>query len=542
MDTVATNQISESVLELKNEYGLSIDKAGNLNAKPHHTFVRLARHADVQTIPNLPHIQTEDGIDYLVPSGIDLATRLERLSSTLLIGPVKGEAIIPPENDDWTAASAADDTRISDALFEYYRAVEDAKALDSARELLERERFWSSGLYASAGGIAEVTPMLIEGLMRKTGISVFFGDFDEFKTTVVLDIVGHVAYGFDWQGRGVQPHPVIWYALEGADEIPARVLAIEAKLRDKDTPWGNDRAPITVFDRKPDDPTAWRAQIRDTADRWDDLHRARRRVGEIPDVRIDYTDERTGEACYSEEPRYPDLGITDGDARPIIVIDTLSIALGGADEKGPAAAGFINDCLDLLKERSDLASDEDDTAKPSLSWPVAAHIIIIHHQTKTGIDFAGHRAIAANTQGLYRIHRFGKITDAERPFAGHLTPIRVKGIPRPAPLRFEVQVVPIDGTKQTAAILKDRAAELPKDLLPVIEALRQFEDGAEISPKALNECLDLVAASGAKDGAAKRKARQRCRERLEGAGIIEPVTDDGGSVLFYRLHDSGVAQ
>ena len=35
--------------------------------------------------------------------------------------------------------------------------------------------------------------MLIDGLMRERGVSVFYGDFDEFKTTLVLDMMAHVA-------------------------------------------------------------------------------------------------------------------------------------------------------------------------------------------------------------------------------------------------------------------------------------------------------------------------------------------------------------
>lgn len=33
--------------------------------------------------------------------------------------------------------------------------------------------------------------MLAEGLIREVGTSVFFGDFDEFKTTVLLDFALH---------------------------------------------------------------------------------------------------------------------------------------------------------------------------------------------------------------------------------------------------------------------------------------------------------------------------------------------------------------
>ncbi len=102
----------------------------------------------------------------------------------------------------------------------------------------------------------------------------------------------------------------------------------------------------------------------------------------------------------------------------------------------------------------------------------------------------------------------------------------------------DVDVVPVEGTKQTAAILKDKATAIPKELKPVIEALRELETPEAITPADLNECLDVVAARGAKDGPAKRKARQRYREKLEADGVLEPVEDDNGKLAFYRFHDT----
>ena len=174
-----------------------------------------------------------------------------------------------------------------------------------------------------------------------------------------------------------------------------------------------------------------------------------------------------------------------------------------------------------------------------MEYPVASHVIVIHHQTKTGTEFAGHRAIAANTQGLYRIHRYGRMADKVRPCSGQLTPQRVKGIPRPAPIRFEAEAVSVEGTKQTALILKNKAPALPKDLKPIITALRELDDREAVTLTDMNECLDVVAAKGSKDGAAKRKARQRYRDKLEAAGVIEPVEDDNGKVTAYLFHDVG---
>ena len=64
----------------------------------------------------------------------------------------------------------------------------DTEQVNKWNELLLNER--SSGdFFASRAEIDAETPMLIEGLMRERGVSVFYGAFDEFKTTLVLDIL-----------------------------------------------------------------------------------------------------------------------------------------------------------------------------------------------------------------------------------------------------------------------------------------------------------------------------------------------------------------
>ena len=94
----------------------------------------------------------------------------------------------------------------------------------------------------------------------------------------------------------------------------------------------------------------------------------------------------------------------------------------------------------------------------------------------------------------------------------------------------DVDVVPVEGTKQTAAILNDKATVIPKELKPVIKALRELEGNEEISSGELNKCLDVVAAN--------RTTRSRYRDKLVAAGALEPVEDENGRVAFYRFHDT----
>jgi len=527
--------------------GLEFDKGGNLSGGSEWLFACVNHAPNVSAPSTLPSITHDGSIYFLLSANLNMPDHwvLRKFTRLLLSTDVAKEGIVfIPEADDWS-----NESQIIETVDTYVKSTENARRFREAKELLEREREPRAGLYGSAAYIDETTPMLIDGLMRESGVSVIYGDFDEFKTTLVLDMASHIAAGADWQGRKVMPRPIIWYALEGSDEIPIRLHALEASLKEKDTPWGDDHLPITVLDRIPDDYRKWRAEISSIAERWEEICSARERLGEMPSETI-------GAENTYESVRYPTPNGVDG-PRPVVVIDTLSIALGGEDEKGARAVSFIGHCLDLLKHRPDMSGPEfkyEDYEEEVERWkklhpgettfmdcPVASHVIIIHHQTKTGTEFAGHRAIAADTNALYRVHRFGKMADAKRPFAGMLTPNRVKGIPRPSPIRFEVDVVPVAGTKQTAAILKDLATAIPKELMPVIEALRGLENPKEISAADLNDCLDVEAAKGAKDGPAKRKARQRCREKLEAAGVIEPVEDDNGNVAFYRFHDATAA-
>ena len=477
-------------------------------------FVTRRHDPDAAPPAVLPSVAHGENIYFVVPSDLDppKAWDVHRVISDRAVL-AQGVAMFPPADVEWPS-----DEEIKREIERHDHSVLEARWTRDARETLVKA---GHDLYASAARIDDETPMLVEGLMRERGVSVFYGALDEFKTTLVLDIVAHVACGADWQGRKVEPRPVIWYALEGADEIPVRLRALEGRLRKKDTPWGDERLPVAVLDRIPDNYIGWRTELYRLAERWGNVYRARQTLGELPTEERKLTDASGKVELWTAE-RYPDPDTT-GRHAPIVVIDTLSLALGSDDEKGPRAPGFINDCLDLLKKRPDLeppmeveylcneearAQWRKETGREPddyINFAVASHVVIIHHQTKTGVEFAGHRAIGANTQALYRVHRFGRFADARRPYAGYLTPYRVKGVPRPGAIRFEVEVVPVEGTRQTAAVVKDKAADIPSELDPVVAALRELEDHEQIPRATVNDCLDIVAAKEGNMSTAEQK-------------------------------------
>lgn len=141
------------------------------------------------------------------------------------------------------------------------------------------------------------------------------------------------------------------------------------------------------------------------------------------------------------------------------------------------------------------------------------------------------------------------MADKVRPLSGQLTPQRVKGIPRPAPIRFEAEAVRVEGTKQTALILKNKAPALPKDLKPIITALRELDDREAVTLTDMNECLDVVAAKGSKDGAAIRAVKCRHTEaavplRVSPNGLVQTAvrTNANDRIELYgvRLKNGNV--
>jgi hypothetical protein len=519
---------SESVRELIGAYkGLSWDDRTGLNGGASYLFMKLSHDASVTPPTTLPSIAHADSIYFVIPQKTDLKGHWAVAAFPFLLRDpaCEGVAFIPPKKSDLTRHATPDSAAIVEAIDAHRIAVLTVEKTRQAKASLEQARGASAGLYASAAPIHKTTPMLVEGLLRERGVSVVYGSPDDFKTTAIADMVAHIAAGTPWQGLQVSARPVIWYALEGKDAMLVRLAALGARLKTKDTEWGNDWLPITVRDRIPGNYFAknsgeWRAEIAEISRRWDGVYSDRYTLRELPEAQ-DYI-------------RYPE----PLDTLPLVVLDTFSIALGGEDEKGPRAPGLINACLNLLKDIPELGAAKDD-ADIDLRSAVASHVIIIHHQTKTSVDIAGHRAIVGDTQALFRVHRPGKMAGAARPYSGWITPIRTKDMALPSPIRFEVEVVQIEGTQQTAAILKDKTAEVPKELKAVIEALRKLDDCEEISAKDLNDCLDVEAAKDGRDGSAMRMERKRMREKLDALGIVEAVTDDNDKIAFYRFHDPG---
>ena len=71
----------------------------------------------------------------------------------------------------------------------------------------------------------ERIPTIVEDLIELAMTTVMFGPPGCGKTTVVVDLALHIAYGMPWCGRAVMQGPVVFYELEGKLGLRARINA-----------------------------------------------------------------------------------------------------------------------------------------------------------------------------------------------------------------------------------------------------------------------------------------------------------------------------
>lgn len=96
-----------------------------------------------------------------------------------------------------------------------------------------------------------VAPMswLVRGLMVDGGVSVVFGPPKSSKTFVVLDLALHVAHGRDWYGLRVKPGGVVYVCGEGSAGVRQRMKAWrQEKDGDTSAPFALLPQSINMFD------------------------------------------------------------------------------------------------------------------------------------------------------------------------------------------------------------------------------------------------------------------------------------------------------
>jgi len=74
---------------------------------------------------------------------------------------------------------------------------------------------------------------IVKGLLPSTGMAVVYGPPKSGKTYWALDLMMHIALGWDYRGCRVKQRPVVYLLFEGADDFADRVEAYRRKhLRD----------------------------------------------------------------------------------------------------------------------------------------------------------------------------------------------------------------------------------------------------------------------------------------------------------------------
>jgi hypothetical protein len=85
---------------------------------------------------------------------------------------------------------------------------------------------------------------LVKGVLGDAGCSVWTGDPDAGKSTVLIDLALHVLHGRPWFGRKVSRGAVLYLAFERADELPSKVDAFYREHPDL----AGERAPFRFLD------------------------------------------------------------------------------------------------------------------------------------------------------------------------------------------------------------------------------------------------------------------------------------------------------
>ncbi|MGO9237253.1 MAG: AAA family ATPase [Methylocella sp.] len=186
---------------------------------------------------------------------------------------------------------------------------------------------------------------LVKKLLPKRGVAAFYGRQSTFKSFGAMDCGLHVAIGWNWAGRRVTQAPVVYIAAEGAAGVRKRKIGFElqhAEYLPKHVP----------FYMIPAAPNLGVGQ--------DDLN-----------ALIAAT-----EMC----------GIAPG----LIIVDTLSQTLGGAEENGAGMQQFIANaqalaecfgCLVLVVHHSGLSDTDRPRGHSSLACALDA---LVHFERKEG--------------------------------------------------------------------------------------------------------------------------------------------------------------
>ena len=139
---------------------------------------------------------------------------------------------------------------------------------------------------------------LVKGLVPKQGVGTLFGASGSFKSFGIIDLAWHISAGERWAGRRVNAAPVVYLAVEGSAGVRKRLNGAR-KLHGRN----KDREPLYM-------------------------------VGEALNLGAGAGDAERMIASIEA------VGVSPG----LVVVDTLSASLAGADENGQGMGAFLSNC------------------------------------------------------------------------------------------------------------------------------------------------------------------------------------------------------
>lgn len=316
--------------------------------------------------------------------------------------------------------------------------------------------------------ITEPEPMLIEGLLPQYGVTLLVGEEEAGKSAIAVSWAAAISTGLPWFGRQVHGAPVLFYSLESYCDLSKRFLATQWRMNDGEgSIIGTGSLPIQVRYSIPNDPDKWHQEINEFGEGvYARLKERRRQQGiETPSL-LDYSLE------------------------PVVFIDTLRQACGHQD-RGQRVEEFMEKASGLLGEDG------------------AMHVIILHHTTKGGKEYAGDPFIKSDTSAMYYVNRPSRNKPEIK-----LRCDRVKGIPKPGPIDLRIAIVPVE--ENSTVIVNDGSAAPERDT-------KLIEIAAKL-PASFKPC-DLDPFVTGEGENTQKSQKRRLRLNLEAAGLIRKEGD-----------------
>lgn len=319
---------------------------------------------------------------------------------------------------------------------------------------------------------------LIDGVLDRNSLSVIYGESNVGKSFFAMDLAFHVSTGKSWYGHTTSRSVVVYLALEGGSGGRNRVLALRQKFT------SNEDVPF-IF-----------------ASGSFDLNEPAQVELLIREVQL-----------LAEEFKAP-LGL--------IVIDTFSRSLSGADENSSADMGKLIKSLDRLRVAAESA------------------VLLIHHSGKdTKKGARGHSSLRAAVDTEIELKRVGKdevlgVTKKQRDYeTGEKFPFKLEPVTL---VNFDNDVCLRSCVVKHLAVSEDSASNKnlshnsEKGLATLKKMISKSKPSVQIDKWRIN-FFEEHYSSGKKS--TKYEAFKKVRAQLEIAGLI---TIDNDQV---RLVDSG---